>query len=473
MWSFLSIFARQPIGLASTSIMSRILTPDDYGLIGMAATLTALCQSVADMGLSWATIRHRELTRAQADNLFWINSAVGILLWVMVGLAGPALASFFGRPELAGLAVALGAAFALSGLAAQPAALLARLQRTRAIFVVEAASCTTGAVAAAVLAIRGWGYWSLVGQLLTTQLSRLVLVFAASGYRPGLPRAGAGTRGMVAFGGYLTGFALVTYVARNLDNILIGRFWGPAALGYYARAYFLMSLPLTLAANSLSGVMVPTLAALEDDRERLGRAYREAVRAVALIGLPIASLLLVAAPEVVLLLYGRRWGPVVPLLRWLSMAAMVQIVVASSGWLYIALGRGRALLRVGLALTAAQSAAIVAGIRWGPEGVAASYTLACLALAPATLWAAHRIAALRLSATFRSTWPALVATAAAMAAGVAAGEAASRMTDSPAALLTAKVAGGASTMLACAAGLIPELATGTIARLRRLAAGGP
>ncbi|MBX6311466.1 MAG: oligosaccharide flippase family protein, partial [Isosphaeraceae bacterium] len=295
----------------------------------------------------------------------------------------------------------------------------------------------------------GWGYWALVGQALATQAIRLALVFVASDYRPGPPRAGVGTRGLVAFGGYLTAYALVTYVGRNLDNILIGRSWGPAALGYYARAYFLMSLPLMLAANALSGVMVPALSALEHDRERLGQAYREATRAVALVGLPLAALLLVAAPELVRLLYGDRWTAVGPLLRWLALAAMAQTVVASSGWLYIALGRGRALLLVGLALTTVQAAALVVGNRWGPRGVAIAYTLASLALALPTLWAAHGVAALHLAATLRAVGPVLAVTAIATAAGLAAGMAATRLSDSWAVLLAAKVACGVISFLAC------------------------
>jgi O-antigen/teichoic acid export membrane protein len=472
-WSILLVVTRQPIGLASTAVLSRLLTPGEYGLIGMAAVLTAFLQAFADMGLSLATVRREGLTRAQVDNLFWINSAAGLLLWGACILAGPVLAAFFGREALSGVAAAMGATFAIGGLAAQPAALLARQFRSRAIFGVESAACLAGAMAAVWLALRGYGYWALVGQALATQLARLVLVLAVTGYRPGPPRSGEGTRGLLAFGGYLTAYALVTYIGRNLDNILIGRFWGPAALGYYARAYFLMSLPVMLATSALSGVMVPVLATLVHDRKRMGRAYRQAARAISLIGLPLAGLLLVAAPEVVRLLYGDRWTAVVPLLRWLALAGMAQTLVASSGWLYVALGHGRALLLVGSALTAAHSAAIVVGNSWGPRGVAVAYTLASLALALPTLLVAHRLASLHLSETLREVWPVVRMTAFAMAAGLAAGEYVSRMTDSWEIHLAAKSAAGALAVLAGGACLYRDLATGAMAGLRQRAAGGP
>ncbi|WZP00189.1 lipopolysaccharide biosynthesis protein [Isosphaeraceae bacterium EP7] len=471
-WSILLVVARQPIGLAATSVLSRLLTPDQYGLIGMAAVLTAFLQAFSDMGLSLAAVRREGLTRAQVDNLFWINAAAGVLLWGGCALAGPALSAFFGRDELSGIAAALGATFAIGGLAAQPSALLARQFRSRAIFGVDVTACLAGAVTAVWLARLGYGYWALVGQSLATQLMRLVLVLAATGYRPGLPRSGAGTCGLLAFGGYLTAYALVTYVGRNLDNIVIGRSWGPAALGYYARAYFLMSMPLMLATSALSGVMIPLLSSLEFDRDRLGRAYRQAARAISLIGLPLAAFLLVAAPEVVHLLYGDRWTAVIPLLRWLALAGMAQTLVASSGWLYVSLGHGRALLVVGLALTAVHSSAIIVGNSWGPLGVAIAYTLSSVSLALPTLWIAHRLAGLRLSETLHAVWPVARVTAFAIGAGLIGGEFVSMQTDSRGILLMAKSAAGALALVIGGARLFEDLASGAFAGLRRRTAGG-
>lgn len=465
-WSIALMLGRQPINLAATAFASRLLTADDYGLLAMAATSTALFQSFADMGLSWATIRDRELTKAQVDGLFWINVAAGLVLWGVVGAGGPALAAFYGRDELAAIAWALGASFALGGVAAQPAALLARSLRARAIFGVETAACLAGAATLVAGAAAGWGYWALAGQMLATQAVRTLLVLKAAGYVPSRPRRGAGIGRLVGLGGLVTAYGLVVYVGRNLDNILIGRAWGAAALGCYGRAYFLMSIPLMLATAGLSGVMIPTLAALSDDRSRMGRAYREALRATAALGLPIAGLLLVAAPEIVRLIYGDGWGGVVEPLRWLAAAGAVQTVTATCGWLYMTLGEGRRMLLVGVATTAVQAAALVVGNRYGVASVAAAYGLSTVALASPILWAAHAVASLPILPTLRAIRGPVVGTIAAAVAGLLAGRVAGTVATGPGALFSAKLAAGVLAYLAVGAIDRDDLAAFGLARGR-------
>jgi O-antigen/teichoic acid export membrane protein len=471
-WSVSSVMARQSIGLTTTIVLCRYLMPEDYGLISMAAVLTTFLQSFADMGLSWATVQRKILTKAQVDNLFWINAAAGLTLCGVSALAGPTLATFFGRRDLVGLSAVLGISFVVAGFATQPMALLARRLEFRTIFVVEIVACLFGAVVAVGCAIRGRGYWSLVAQAIATQSMRLILAWLLGGYRPGLPTGRADTWGLVKFGGYLTAFALVTYVGRNLDNIVIGRSWGPAALGIYTRAYFLMSLPQMLAATALGGVMVPALAILADDRARLGRAYRDAAQTIVLLGLPLAAFIFIAAPELVRLIYGPRWAEVVPLLRWLSLAATVQILISSCGWLYVALGRGRDLFVVGSALTTIHSAAILGGNRWGPVGVSVAYAATSFLLALPTLWAAHRVAGIRLVETLRSVGSIVAATSVAAAVGFVAGVGAELLTVDPVSIVAIKFIGGACAFLACGRGLIENRMRATRAVQMPRASGG-
>ena len=148
-WSVGAVVARQAVGLAGSVLLSRFLMPEDYGLFGMASTLTAFLQSFADLGLGSATVQRRGLTKGQVDNLFWINGVTGIAIGLASALAGPALAAFFGRGELVGLSAALGASFAVAGFSIQPMALLARQIDRRSIFIVEVASCLLGTAAAA------------------------------------------------------------------------------------------------------------------------------------------------------------------------------------------------------------------------------------------------------------------------------------------------------------------------------------
>ncbi len=257
----------------------------------------------------------------------------------LAAAAAPLLARAFGHPELASVAIALGTSFAVNGIAVQPLAVLARRLRFGATFWVETAGVGAGGVVVVGLATAGCGPWALVGQTLASALVRAALALGMSGYAPRWPRFGSETAGLIRFGGYVAAYGLVNAAARNMDNVLIGSVWGLEALGYYTRAYFLMTVPLLLSSQALAGPTIPALSAVAYDAERLGRVYRSAARLAALLGFPLAAGLFVVAPEAVRLLYGPGWDRTAGLVRWLAVAALVQTVVGTSGWLYLARAR--------------------------------------------------------------------------------------------------------------------------------------
>ena len=406
LWTFGLIVGRYLVSMGATAVLARMLSPTDYGLMGMVMTLTAFFYACSDMGLSWATVQKRDLTRGQVDNLFWINTVAGAVLWACCLLAGPFLNQFYGRPELARIVAVMGAGFLLSSLAVQPRALLRRQMRLKALSVIKICAQVSGAAVGVSLAFSGFGYWALVGQSLSVQAILMLLLFRHTGYRPGPPRANCGTKSIVSFGGYLAAFGIVSYFAQTLDNVLIGRAWGAEQLGYYSRAYFLMTLPTMLAIGSLQGVMVPSLCALSHDRVRMAQVYRKAVEAIAAIGFPLAVGLAVTAPEAVRLIYGPKWAPVVPLLFWLSIAGISQPMSGTMGWLYLASGRSRTMFYWGLATAATLAGAFLVGLGRGPIGVAVAYALTMgLVLTLPALHFAHRSAGISFQATLRTLAP--------------------------------------------------------------------
>src|SRR5690606_18004405 len=157
-WSVIQIVARNVVCIGSTAVLARLLSPGDYGLMGMVATLTALLLVFSDMGLSWATIQRRELTQAQLSNLFWINVVAGLLLWLACTLIAPLMARFYGREELQLVTVVLGASFLIGGLSVQPFALLKRRMEFQMIARIEIAAAVVAAVTAIACALAGLGY---------------------------------------------------------------------------------------------------------------------------------------------------------------------------------------------------------------------------------------------------------------------------------------------------------------------------
>jgi len=463
MWSAGLIASRYLVSVSATAVLARLLTAKDYGLIGMVATFTALFQFFSDFGLSWATVRCKDLRRQQADNLFWINTGGGALLWAICSLCGPMLNRFYGRTELSSVTVVLGATFLFSGAAVQPMAILRRQMRFRQLTVVELYSHLAGALIGITLAMWHFGYWALVGQAVAAQCALAVLLMLRCRYWPGAPRADSGTLPLLKFGGYLAAFGGVTYLARNLDSVLIGRYWGADELGYYSRAYFLMMLPAFLATGSLNAVMVPALSVLHEDTQKLGQAYQTAVGMVGLIAFPFAFGLAVTAREVVDFVYGPKWAPVASIFAWLSIACLFQPLQATLGWLYIAANKTRTMFFVGVAASAIVCAAFVIGNRWGARGVAAAYACANLALILPLLATAHRSAGLRLRSTIRVLVPLFIAAAAMGLVALAMKEAAGHYTHSRVAVLLLTAGAGATFYT----GVVLRFCSGQVAPLMR------
>ena len=394
-WSGIQIILRNLLSIFITAILARLLVPEDYGLVAMVATLTALLQVFSDMGLSWATVQRKNLTVGQVSGLFWINLGVGALLWMVVAGAGPLIAEFYNEPDLALIAIVVGSGFLISGAAVQPIALMTRALDFRRIALIEIAALICGAITAITLALAGWGYWALILNGLVNASVRAVLALHYSNIRILPPGRAEGLGQLVSFGGLLAVNGIFIYFARNLDNILIAKVWGATELGIYNRAYFLMLLPSILANGVLSGLMVSSLSAFQGDLNRFASAYRRALRLVAYIGTPIAVGLALTAGPAVELVYGPNWSAVVPILLWLSLAGITQPIYNTTGWLFTAAGKGWSYLW----LTAANTLVLGTVFFWmvssGAVAVAMGYGLVMGLLIPIpALWLAHRAASI-------------------------------------------------------------------------------
>lgn len=214
------------VSMIGTVILARLLTPQDYGLIGMVAVIIGFVSTFKDLGLSSATIQRAEINTLQISTLFWINVALSVGVMLVCFAIAPLVALFYREPRLRLITAVSGVGFLLGGLAVQHEALLRRQMRFVALAVTEVVALCAGLAMAIIMGRQGAGYWALVGSQLTIGLVYLAGMWMFCAWRPGRPSRNAGVRSMLAFGGNLTGFAVINYFARNLDNMLIGKFWG-------------------------------------------------------------------------------------------------------------------------------------------------------------------------------------------------------------------------------------------------------
>jgi len=394
------------LALGSNMALARILTPTDYGLISMVAAVTGFVALFKDLGLSMATVQQEEITHKQVSTLFWVNVWVSGAIMLLTAALSPAIAWFYGEPRLTWITIALASAFIVGGLTVQHQALLNRQMRFFALVIADISSTVASIVAAVIAALNGAGYWSLIVMQLVNAIVYAIVIWAMCGWRPGLPARYSGVRSMLAFGGNLTGFNIVNYFARNLDNILIGKYWGAQQLGLYGKAYQLLLLPLQQINGPVAAVAVPALSRLVDSPERYRQAYLRILEKLAIITTPLVVFMIATSDWLVLVFLGPQWVDASPIFSLLGIVALTQPVSNTTGWIFMTQNRTNHMFQWGIVGSMLSVIAIVAGLPWGATGVAASYSISGLLVrTPLLFWYVGRAGSVRTGDYYRTMAP--------------------------------------------------------------------
>jgi O-antigen/teichoic acid export membrane protein len=408
------------ITIAATSIMARLLTPQDYGLVGMVAFVTGFVSMYKDLGLSAATIQRSEISSEQISTLFWVNVLLSLGITLFTAAIAPLVAWFYGEPRLTGITIVTAGGFIISGLAVQHEALLRRQMRYFVLALTSLTSMAMGYVVGIILAWHGFSYWALVASQLAVAATSTLLIFSFCRWLPGLPKRNTGVRSMIRFGGNLTGFTTINYFSRNLDNLLIGRFWGAQQLGLYTRAYQLMALPIEQINEPVSSVAVPSLSRLTDSPESYRKAYLRMLEKIALLTMPFVVLMIVTSDWIIRIVLGSQWVGATRIFVLLGITALFQPIANTTGWLLISQGRTNHMLQWGLISGPIIMASIIAGLPWGAVGVAASYALTRVCIVdPLLYWFVGRTGPVRTMDFYRTIAPFVVASAVALLAALA------------------------------------------------------
>jgi PST family polysaccharide transporter len=439
--------------LVTMVVLVRLLSPSAFGLLAMVASLGVMLDLVKEFGLSAATIQRQHISHAQVSALFWINAGVGLLLAAALFAGAPALAAFYGQPDLEAVARWLALGFLMSGLTVQHWALLRRQMRFAAIAGLETAADLAAFGAAIGLALTGAGYWALVVQRLVMPCLLLVGSWAICRWRPARPASAPDLPALLRYGGSITASGLMAALARSVDQILIGWLWGPVVLGLYERTTRLVLLPVNNINAPVYAAGMPALSRLLDQPERYRSMFRQIMQKLALLTVPVFALAAVLADWVVYILFGPAWSEAAPLVALFSVTAAYLPVLLTGGLLFMTQGRTGEMVRATLIDGALTIGAIVAGLPWGVVGVAASIAVVgVLVRLPLGFWLATR----RGPVSFGNMLSAIAPATSAGAAGAAAGfllhhYAVPTGQPTPAAVLAVGITAGAVMLLAALA----------------------
>jgi PST family polysaccharide transporter len=386
-WSAAARVTQQLLQLGGGIVLARLLTPGDYGLTAIVWTITGFSGVFSDLGLGAAVVQCRQASEGLLATAFWLNAGVGLVLTgVLSGLSIP-LAHAFGKPHVAGLLVLTSLVFVLS-LSLVPTAILERSLRFDLLSKMDVAGSVIGLGVTVGCAAAGLGAKSLVLGPVAQSVASSVISLGIVRWLPRTRPDRESLRRLWTFGSGMTAFTVVNYWVRNVDNLVLGRFVDAPSLGFYSRAYNLMVLPVFQVGGVLGRVLLPVLSSLRADPPRLARAWLRAVEAAGCVALPLGLGIAVTAPDLIRTLYGGRWGPVGPLLTLLALSVPPQIVAATLGSVYQALGQTRLLASQAVSVALVNVVAVVVAVPFGTTGVCvgllvSAYVIPALIFPPA------------------------------------------------------------------------------------------
>jgi PST family polysaccharide transporter len=361
--------------LINTVVLARLLQPEDFGVVAMVTAITGFLLLFKDFGLSTAIIQKKEISEAQVNSVFWINTAIGLVLAILIAAAAPFIANFYDDDRLFMITVvsAIGAIF--SGLSVQHNALINRQMMFGTLIFVKLIPAVANTVIAIGLAALGFGYWSIVIGNLSISITSFIVLWFTCDWRPSTPALSKGTKELLRFGMGISGFNFINYFSRNLDNILIGRYLGAAPLGLYTKAYQLLMLPITQFRDPLNAVGIPAMSTLQNEPKSYLNYYKQYLFILAFISMPVVVFLGLYSQEVILIVLGSKWVDASLVFQILAITAFIQPAAGSRGMVMISLGYSTRYFYWGLANAILVVLGFIVGIRYGLEGVAWSYAV--------------------------------------------------------------------------------------------------
>lgn len=401
--------AKMVVQFGGIILLARLLTPYDYGLMAMVTAIVGAAEILRDFGLSAAAVQAKHVSREQRDNLFWINSGIGLSLSVVVYASAHVIANFYKEPALVTISQALAVTFLINGMTTQYRAHLSRGLRFGQVALSDVGSQVLGLGAAVAAALLGWGYWALVVQQVVQAAVNLVIAASCARWLPGGYQRSAPMRDFMSFGWNLMAAQLLGYASRNVGQVIIGWRTGPDALGLYNRAFQLLMMPLNQINAPATSVALPVLSQLQDDRERFSAfLLRGQTVMVHLIVALFAFACALAMPLIVLVL-GEQWREAVPLFQVLTLGGIFQTASYATYWVFLARGLMRAQLLFSLASRIVLIGCIFVGSRWGAMGVAIGYSFGLLVTWPLSLVWVGKISDAPVGALFTNAVRAMTA----------------------------------------------------------------
>lgn len=369
MWSSLQRFGTMGISFISNIVLARLLTPDDYGCIGMLAIFIVIASTFVDGGFATALIRKKNATETDFSTIFYWNMLIAVLCYLLLYVFSPNIASYYHLPLLSDVLRVQGIILIINAFSVVQLNILRKALNFKKLSFIQVFATIVSVVVAIILAYNGYGVWTLVIQQIVNSLVQTLVLWFTTNWYPSLCFSFKSLRELFAYGSYILMSELLNNICFNIQGLIIGRRYSSVDMGYYSQAKKLETVPTQSISSVVSMVTFPIYAKIQDDKERLFVAVRRGLRIMNFLNFPLMVLLIVVAEPLFIVLFSDKWIDAVPYFKIMCIGGLFNCIQSVNYQVTAAVGRSKALFNWNIVKRLVGLSLILLGMQWGVEGI--------------------------------------------------------------------------------------------------------
>ncbi len=374
-YTALSKYSSIIIGIIIGAILARLLTPAEYGMVAIVSVFLAFFNLLSNFGVAPAIIQDKTLTPNEISSIFSFTILFGLSLAIIFYLLAPSIASFYNDDDLINIARLMSLAILIQSITAVPRALNIKKLKFKQIGLISVAVHIISGGVAIFLAYKGFSYYALVINSILSGLLTFTFLFFLEPIKISFKIRVKALKKIARFSIFQFLFQFVNYFGNNMDNFLVGKVFGNSALGFYSKAYQLMTMPIKNLTFVITPVLQPILSEYQDEKKVIYNAYHKMVKLLALIGFPLSVFLYFSGTEIIAIVYGPQWTQSIPIFKLLALTVGFHIILSTVGSIFQALNRTDLLFYAGLMGSILSVAGISYGVFIGGDLVSIGYGL--------------------------------------------------------------------------------------------------
>lgn len=409
MWTSIQKFAVMGIQFLAGIVLARLLTPEDYGYIGMLSIFMVIADTFVDGGFGSALIQKKRPTQIDYSTVFFFNLGMSLLMYTILFSAAPAIADFYNMPLLSTILRVQGLVLLINAFTLIQRNQLRKQFRFKKLSAVALLTAVISFVVTIFMAYRGYGVWSLVMLNLLSSLIPAIIYWFTNKWYPVLLFSKASFKELFGFGFFMFLSTLITNIGNNIQGLLIGRFYHPSVLGYYTKARNTEAIASTTIANVLGQVVYPLYAEYQYDMPALINAIKRITVSVAYVTFPILALLILLAKPVFVILYSEKWLASVPFFQILCLAGIAICLQGVNFQAVAAVGKSKQVFSWTVVKRTIGILLIVAGLAaYGIKGLLVGMVMQSWVIYLINAYLVHKYIGYKLSVQFLNLLPIMI-----------------------------------------------------------------